>query len=55
MLRHSRNAAYQVAVNYQTNSELADQVVREITDAGGKAAAFRADVSDEDQVTQLFR
>ena len=45
---------YQVAVNYQSNSELADQVVREINNAGGKAAAFRADVSDEDQVTQLF-
>ena len=45
---------YQVAVNYRTNAELAEQVVQEITDAGGKAAAFRADVSDEQQVIQLF-
>lgn len=45
---------YQVAVNYRTNSELADQVVKEITEAGGKAAAFQADVSDEQQVQQLF-
>jgi NAD(P)-dependent dehydrogenase (short-subunit alcohol dehydrogenase family) len=45
---------YQVAVNYRTNSELADQVVQEIIDAGGKAAAFQADVSDEQQVVQLF-
>ncbi|KAI2495434.1 Short-chain dehydrogenase reductase sdr [Fragilaria crotonensis] len=34
--------------------ELADQVVQEIIDAGGKAAAFQADVSDEQQVIQLF-
>ena len=45
---------YQVAVNYCTNSELADQVVNEIRALGGNAAAFEADVSDEKQVTQLF-
>ena len=45
---------YQVAVNYRTNSELADQVVQEIKDGGGTAAAFQADVSEEHEVTQLF-
>ena len=35
-----------VVVNYNKSSEGAEQVVSEITAAGGKAAAFQADVSD---------
>lgn len=38
-----------VAVNYRSNREAAEEVVAEITSAGGKAAAFEADVSDYDQ------
>lgn len=45
---------YQVAVNYRSNTELAEEVVAEIKKGGGNAAAFQADVSDEDQVEQMF-
>jgi NAD(P)-dependent dehydrogenase (short-subunit alcohol dehydrogenase family) len=40
----SRGAA--VVVNYNKSSGAADEVVKQIQDAGGKAAAFQADVSD---------
>lgn len=35
-----------VAVNYNSSAEAANAIVREIEAAGGKAAAYRADVSD---------
>lgn len=34
-----------VVVNYQSNNQAADEVVREISDAGGEALAVQADVS----------
>jgi NAD(P)-dependent dehydrogenase (short-subunit alcohol dehydrogenase family) len=46
---------YKVALNYCTNKEKADQVIQEITEQGGMAVAFQADVSDEQQVQQLFQ
>jgi NAD(P)-dependent dehydrogenase (short-subunit alcohol dehydrogenase family) len=46
---------YKVALNYCTNKEKADQVIQEITELGGTAVAFQADVSDEQQVQQLFQ
>ncbi len=45
---------YAVAVNYASRPELAEAVAGEITAAGGRAAAFRADVADETQVHTLF-
>ncbi len=45
---------YAVAVNYASRPELAEQVVRQITEAGGSAAAFRANVADETEVQTLF-
>jgi glucose 1-dehydrogenase len=48
-------AGAQVAVNYVTAREQADQVVAEITTAGGQAMAIFADVSKEDQVQAMFR
>ena len=48
-------AGWAVAVNYTANSSAADSVVRQISDAGGKAIALQADVSDEQQVLALFR
>ena len=48
-------AGWAVAVNYTANSSAADSVVRQIRDAGGKAIALQADVSDEQQVLALFR
>ncbi|MGK5677745.1 SDR family oxidoreductase [Actinoplanes sp. URMC 104] len=42
-----------VAVNYRSDADGAARVVAAIEAAGGRAAAFRADVTDEDDVTRL--
>src|SRR5580658_6505615 len=43
-----------VAVNYRGAKQDADAVVREIVAAGGKAAAFQADVTKRAEVERLF-
>lgn len=43
-----------VVVNYASSSTAAEQVVAEITAAGGKAIALQADVSQADQVDSLL-
>jgi len=42
-----------VAVNYFSSKDAADKVVADITAAGGKAAAIRADVRDAAQVAKM--
>lgn len=42
-----------VAVNYISNRTTAEAVVADITQAGGQAAAFQADVADADAVTGM--
>src|SRR5574338_1262493 len=49
----ARGAA--VVVNYHRSAESADQVVKQIESAGGKAAAFQADVSDFRQADALVK
>ncbi len=44
-----------VLVNYIENSERAFQIVAEINESGGQALAFKADVSDEQQVQDMFK
>jgi 3-oxoacyl-[acyl-carrier protein] reductase len=44
-----------VACNYSSDDAGAKETVRAIEDAGGTAAAFRADVADEERVVELFR
>ncbi len=44
-----------VVVNYARSSAAADEVVAEITNAGGSAIAIQADVSQEDQVDALIK
>ncbi len=44
-----------VAVNYNTNSALADEVVATITAAGGEAAAIGADISDPEAAGNLVK
>ena len=44
-----------VVVNYHTSKEGADEVVSAIVAAGGTAIAVGADVSDEQQIAELFR
>lgn len=45
---------YAVAVNYRVNRNAAEKVVKQITDAGGEAAAFQADAAIEADVIRLF-
>jgi 3-oxoacyl-[acyl-carrier protein] reductase len=44
-----------VGVNYRQDAEGADAVVKEITDAGGRAIALQGDVSDPDTADALFK
>lgn len=44
-----------VVVNYAGNSAGADEAVETIKNAGGKAIAFKADVSKQDQVKAMFK
>lgn len=46
---------YQVAVNYATNEVAAQTVIDAITAAGGTAKAFKADVTDNAAVVNLFK
>ena len=49
----ARGAA--VVVNYHKSPEAANEVVKQIVDEGGKAAAFQADVSDFKQAEALIK
>jgi 3-oxoacyl-[acyl-carrier protein] reductase len=48
--RHLAGAGAQVVVNFLTNSAAAEETVRLITDAGGRATLARFDVADADAV-----
>jgi glucose 1-dehydrogenase len=43
-----------VLVNYRGDDDAASEVVRVIDESGGKAIAFKADVSNEVEVSQMF-
>ncbi|UCG41535.1 MAG: SDR family NAD(P)-dependent oxidoreductase, partial [Acidimicrobiia bacterium] len=43
-----------VAVNYASRADAAEEVVDAITEAGGRAIAVGADVSDADAVAAMF-
>lgn len=43
-----------LAVNYASNRDAADEVVRSITEAGGRAVAYEADVSGVEEVDAMF-
>ncbi len=45
---------YTVVVNFHHNIKAATDVINQIVDAGGKAFAVRADISDEAQVMAMF-
>lgn len=44
-----------VVINYVTHPEIADEMVKNIISDGGKAVAIQADVSNEEQVHQMFQ
>jgi NAD(P)-dependent dehydrogenase (short-subunit alcohol dehydrogenase family) len=52
--RLAAQRGYAVAVNYQSNREAADAVVRDIERSNGRAIAIAADVSREPDVLKLF-
>ena len=43
-----------VIINYNRSKEKAEEIIKEITDAGNKADMFQADVSNPDEVKALF-
>lgn len=45
---------YSVAVNYKSNYEAAEAVIREIAALGGKAKSYKADISKPEEVESLF-
>lgn len=47
------NGAF-VVVNYCGSKDKADEVVKEITDNGGSAVAYQADIADVDAVKSMF-
>ena len=44
-----------VMINYVTNEDATNEMLSEIRSFGGTAAAFRADVSSEEEVGNMFR
>jgi NAD(P)-dependent dehydrogenase (short-subunit alcohol dehydrogenase family) len=52
--RLAASRGYTVAVNYRSNRDAADGVVRDIEGQRGRAMAIRADVSREAEVCSLF-
>ena len=53
--RLAARRGWSVAVNYATNAQAAEEVVRGIREAGGTALALQADVGDEAQVLAMFQ
>ncbi len=53
--RLAARTSYAVAINFNTGEAEAKKVSKEITDAGGRALAIRADVSREDHTVALFQ
>jgi len=48
-------AGAKLVINYAHNHDAADEVVKEIIDAGGEAFALQCDVSQEEQVQAMFQ
>ncbi len=52
--RLAGQSGYAVCVNYVSNREKAEQVVRDIEENGGKALAVQANIADANDVERLF-
>lgn len=48
-------AGASVGVNYITNEDAANEIVKQINDTQGKAIALKADISKENDVTEMFQ
>jgi 3-oxoacyl-[acyl-carrier protein] reductase len=49
------NDGWPVGVNYRQDAEGAEAVVKEITDAGGRALALKGDIAEPDTAESLFK
>ena len=47
-------SGWRVGVNYLHSAQAAQEVVKQITGAGGQAVALQADVGQQDQVVRMF-
>lgn len=52
--RLAAQRGYAVAINYRQQASAAEELVSEITRAGGRALALQADVANETEVRRLF-
>jgi NAD(P)-dependent dehydrogenase (short-subunit alcohol dehydrogenase family) len=52
--RFAAKAGYAVAINYVADQKPADELVKEIKSAGGKAIAVQGDVAQLDDITRIF-
>ncbi len=52
--RLAARAGYDVAVNFVRNAQAAADVVKAVEEAGGRGAAFQADVGDDAHVARMF-
>ena len=52
--KHFASQGYAVCINFKTRSEPAEELARMIIAQGGRCITAQADVSDEEQVNQLF-
>lgn len=55
IVRSLAKAGAAVAINYRESADEANALAKEIVSAGGRAAAFRADVSEAEVVAQLVQ
>jgi NAD(P)-dependent dehydrogenase (short-subunit alcohol dehydrogenase family) len=53
--RLAAQAGFAVVVNYVSDQKPADELVAEITSAGGKAIAIKADIGNPEDVIRLFQ
>lgn len=53
--RYLANHGYAVAVNYKQSQIAAEQLVKELQDSGFEAIALQGDMSNEQQVNNLFK
>jgi enoyl-[acyl-carrier protein] reductase III len=53
-LRLARDHGASVVVNFKRNEDLAEQTVRDVADAGGRAIAVRADMESPEDIDALF-
>lgn len=55
IVRKLASLKVKVVINYLVNDEYAETMVQEITNAGGEALAYKADIADTNQVEAMYK